>query len=90
MTFSGFYGTKEETLRGIRMKNRVQPPRTVTESGQFPKPDLSMLVSQESPDPSTPAPTDPASITGVIPIVTEGEDAAKHKDDSASGKRPNR
>jgi hypothetical protein len=56
----------------------------VTESGQFPKPDLSMFEPKESREPVK-SETDPGSITGVLPIVTEKEDTAKQRDDSAAG-----
>ncbi len=69
------------------MKNRLQQPRTVTESGQFPKPDLSMYAPKEAQEPPKPEAADPASITGVLPVVkqSEGEDVAKQRDDSAAG-----
>ncbi len=70
------------------MKNRLDKPRTSTESGQFPKPDLSMFAPKESPEPPAPPEgTDPASITGVLPVIPEGEDSAKDRDDSAAGKK---
>lgn len=71
------------------MKNRLQQPRTVTESGQFPKPDLSMFAPQEASEPAKPEAPDPASITGLLPVVkpSEGEDSGKQRDDSAAGSR---
>lgn len=69
------------------MKNSLQKPRSATESGQFPKPDLSMFAPKESQEPSKPETADPASITGVLPVVrqSEGEDVGKQRDDSAAG-----
>lgn len=70
------------------MKTRWQEHRSATESGVFPKPDFSLFDSKESPEPSVPAESsDPGSITGVLPIIPEGEDTAKDRDDSAAGKR---
>ena len=74
------------------MKTDSQPQkrRSVTESGQFPRPDLSMFESRESKEPTERAwqqeKPDPASITGVLPVVSfEREDSAKDQDDSAAG-----
>ncbi|MEP7290784.1 MAG: hypothetical protein ABI835_03325 [Chloroflexota bacterium] len=74
------------------MNNHTQKPRTSTESGQFPRPDLSKSEPQEAPEKKPPVLDDP-SITGVLPIIRinpEGEDTAKQRDDSASGKKPSR
>jgi hypothetical protein len=70
------------------MKTRWQKPRAATESGVFPKPDFSTRTPQESPEPSDAVePVDPGSVTGVLPIIAEGEDSAKDRDDSAAGKK---
>ena len=70
------------------MKTGSKQQHSATASGIFPKPDFSNLVRHESPEPPTPTEEpDPGSITGVLPIVPEGEDAAKDRDDSAAGKR---
>jgi hypothetical protein len=46
-----------------------------------------LSIPSESPEPpDSPEETDPGSITGVLPIVPEGKDAAKDRDDSAAGK----
>jgi hypothetical protein len=73
------------------MNNRVQKPRSVTESGQFPRIDPEMLASRESPEKPAPSTRDAAGVTGLLPVLKlkhEGEDAAKGRDDSASGKSP--
>jgi hypothetical protein len=70
------------------MKTNWRKLRSATESGVFPKPDFSTVAPQEAPEPPAPAETDdPGSVTGVLPIIPEGEDAAKDQDDSAAGKR---
>lgn len=70
------------------MKTRWQKRQTASESGVFPKPDLSVFAPQEAAEsPDSPEMPDPGSITGVLPVVSEGEDAAKDQDDSAAGKR---
>lgn len=69
------------------MNTESKQPRSATASGVFPKPDFSASASHESPE--TPPPeeeTDLGSITGVLPIVPEGKDGAKDRDDSAAGK----
>ena len=73
------------------MKSKVQSPRSATASGQFPKPDLTMFAPHEPPEPrpNLDAP-DPGSASSTSLIVTEGEDTAKQKDDSATGTRPRR
>ncbi len=73
------------------MNNQVRKPRSASESGVFPKPDLSSFAAKEKPDTKKPAAQDETSITGAfasIKIKAEGEDDAKGRDDSASGKRP--
>lgn len=62
-------------------KNKSQ-----TKTGQVPRIDLSS-VPVEPPQPGTlPEAPDPGGTTGVIHVVGEGEDLAKHKDDSASSR----
>lgn len=71
------------------MKTESQSPKRslATESGQFPKPDLSMFESSEPSERAKKDKPDPASITGVIPIIKfEREDSAKDRDDSAAGR----
>jgi hypothetical protein len=71
------------------MKTEPQSPkrRVATESGQFPKPDLSMFEAQEPTERAKHDKPDPASITGVIPVIKfEREDSAKDQDDSAAGR----
>ena len=75
------------------MNNRTRIPRSSTESGVFPKPDLSKFEPKEPPEKARPTALDDPSITGVLPVITlnaEGEDDAKGRDDSATGKKPTR
>ena len=70
------------------MNNRVEKPRSTTASGVFPKPDLSMIAPQESKEVKPPPKADdPSSTSANLPIVTEGEDSAKGRDDSAVGRK---
>ena len=68
------------------MNNGVRKPRLTTESGVFPKPDLSMFDPQESKEakPTLKA-DDPGSTSTNLPVIHEGEDNAKNRDDSARG-----
>ncbi|MEO8395467.1 MAG: hypothetical protein ABI700_20910 [Chloroflexota bacterium] len=72
------------------MNNRVESkkPRTSTESGVFPKPDLSMFAPQESKEakPASKA-DDPGSTNTNLPAIREGQDSAKDHDDSAVGSK---
>jgi len=70
------------------MNNRVEKQRSTTESGVFPKPDLSMFAPQESKE-AKPAPKadDPGSTSTHLAIVTEGQDGAKDHDDTANGSK---
>jgi hypothetical protein len=70
------------------VNNRVEKPRSSTESGVFKKPDLSMFAPQESKE-AKPAPKadDPGSTSTNLPVVTEGKDGAKDHDDSARGSK---
>lgn len=55
-----------------------------TRTGVIPRLDLSSLPVEPPQPSSVHDVTDPGSSTGIIKIVGEGEDRAKHKDDSAS------
>lgn len=73
------------------MNNQVRKPRSTSESGVFPKPDLSAFAAKEAPEKAKQPAQDETSITGAfatIRLEAEGEDDAKGRDDSASGKRP--
>ncbi|HVU13643.1 MAG TPA: hypothetical protein VHD90_20325 [Phototrophicaceae bacterium] len=70
------------------MKTKLQNPRSVTESGVFEKPDPAMFTPHEPAEPhDKPEVIEHASSTSVMMILTEGEDAAKLKDDSAAGRK---
>ena len=66
------------------------PRRASTETGLVPRVDADAEPDQESSAPPDAAPPahDPTSITGVITMYTEGEDAAKQADDSATRPEP--
>jgi hypothetical protein len=87
MTLMIFCATNERKL-GRKVKNRVEKPRSSTESGVFPKPDLSMFAPQESKE-AKPAPKadDPGSTSTNLPVVHEGKDSGKDRDDSAVGRK---
>jgi hypothetical protein len=70
------------------VNNGVRKPRLSTESGVFPKPDLSMFAPQESKEakPASKA-DDPGSTSTNLPVVHEGQDGAKDRDDSAGGRK---
>lgn len=71
------------------MKKRTQFPRSMTESGYFPKPDLTLFSPKESAEPEPqPESVDSDSAGEVNLGAREGEDRAKNRDDSASGTRP--
>jgi hypothetical protein len=60
-------------------KNKSQ-----TKTGQVPRIDLGS-VPVEPPQPSSiPEAPDPGGTTGIVNVIGEGEDRAKHQDDSAS------
>jgi hypothetical protein len=69
--------------------------KSETKTGQMPRIDLGS-VPVEPPQPSSvPEAPDPGGTTGIVHVIGEGEDLAKHKDDSASSspadaRRPNR
>ncbi len=68
------------------MKKRTQIPRSMTESGYFPKPDLTLFTPKELPEPTAqPEAVDSDSTTEITSGAREGEDRAKNRDDSASG-----
>jgi len=55
------------------------------ETGEMPRVDEDLPFASEPPQPrSLPELDDTGSSTGVVSIVTEGEDEAKHADDSAN------
>ncbi len=73
------------------MTKRTETPRSLSESGYFPKPDLTLYTPKESPEPTTqPEAVDSDSTPEIIAGAREGEDRAKNRDDSASGTRPAR
>ncbi len=73
------------------MKKRTPAPRSLTELGYFPKPDLTLFTPQELPEPTAqPEAVDSDSTAEIIASGREGEDRAKNRDDSASGMRPAR
>lgn len=65
-----------------------KPRRTATETGVLPRVDVEPEILHEPPQPPylPEIKGDPGSVTGSIPIITEGEDDAKQSDDSASAK----
>jgi hypothetical protein len=71
------------------MKNRQQKPSAPSQTGLHPRADFTSSAPQEPPD-SLPEMADPGGTTGSTPAVIEGEDAAKNRDDSATGTRPRR
>jgi hypothetical protein len=73
------------------MNKSTQAPRSSSESGYFPKPDLTLFTPQESPEPTAqPEAVDSDSAAEITTGGREGEDRAKNRDDSASGTRPAR
>lgn len=58
--------------------------RTGTETGLIQKVELGPDGSHEPPQPPSLPEFDAGAITGVMPLMTEGEDAAKQRDDTAS------
>lgn len=65
-----------------------KPRRAGTETGALPRIDVEPETQHEPPQPGTVPEIndDRGSITGIIPIITEGEDEAKKSDDSATAK----
>jgi hypothetical protein len=65
-----------------------KPRRAGTETGALPRIDVEPEIQHEPPQPpSIPEiDDDRGSITGIIPIIPEGEDDAKQSDDSAKVK----
>ena len=70
------------------MSDKPTPPRrTSTETGLLPKVDFDPDAPHEPPQPppeQREIENDQASITGHIPLYSEGQDAAKEADDSAT------
>ncbi len=70
------------------MNNGVRKSRSTTESGVFPRPDLSMFAPQESKEAKpNPKADDPGSTSTNLPAIHEGQDSAKDQDDSALGSK---
>ena len=65
-----------------------KPRRAGTETGAIPRIDTEPEIQHEPPQPVTvPEITDDrGSITGIIPLISEGKDEAKQSDDSAKEK----
>ena len=65
-----------------------KPRRAGTETGAIPRIDMEPEIQHEPPQPvSVPEITDDrGSITGIIPLISEGKDEAKQSDDSAKEK----
>jgi hypothetical protein len=65
-----------------------KPRRAGTETGALPRIDVQPDIQHEPPQPtSVPEVNDDrGSITGIIPLISEGEDEAKNPDDSATAK----
>ncbi len=66
------------------MMNEPKKIRPESQTGQIPRYDLSSLPVEPPQPPDVFDKHDPGSSTGIIRIVGEGEDLAKHQDDSAS------
>jgi hypothetical protein len=60
-------------------KNKPQ-----TKTGQVPRLELILPPVEPPLPPSIPEIADPGSTTGVMHVIGEGEDLAKHEDDSAT------
>ncbi|MBZ0288055.1 MAG: hypothetical protein K8I30_10610 [Anaerolineae bacterium] len=63
-----------------------KPRRAGTETGAIPRIDLEPEIQHEPPQPASVPEVhdDRGSITGIIPLIAEGEDEAKKADDSAT------
>lgn len=65
--------------------NPTPPQRPSTATGLIPRVDAEPQSQREPPvPPSLPELDDSGGITGLMPIKAEGEDGAKHDDDTAS------
>lgn len=69
--------------------------KSETKTGQVQRVDLSSLPVEPPQPTSIPEAPDPGGTTGIVHVIGEGEDLAKHRDDSASSsqvdaRRPNR
>jgi hypothetical protein len=69
---------------GENAMNEPKKNRPESRTGQVPRLDLSSFPVEPPQPAKSPETSDPGSSTGIIKIVGEGEDRAKHKDDSAS------
>jgi len=71
------------------MSDEIQTPKeiSVTESGLIPLPNFEPETTKEPPRPTTlPELRDQGATTGMMPVITEGEDlSAERDDDSADG-----
>ena len=65
-----------------------KPRRAGTETGAIPRIDVDPETQHEPPQPINlpEIGDDRGSITGIIPMITEGEDEVKKSDDSATAK----
>jgi|GEM_PF-2896654 len=65
-----------------------KPRRAGTGTGALPRVDVEPEIQHEPPQPPylPEVNGDPGSVTGIIPLITEGEDEAKQSDDSASSR----
>jgi len=63
-----------------------KPRHSGSETGALPRVDMEPEVQHEPPEPPhlPEIDTDHGGVTGVLPIITEGEDEAKQSDDSST------
>jgi hypothetical protein len=71
-------------LEGENVMNEPKKSKPQTKTGQVPRIDLSSLPGDPPQPPTIPEVPDPGSTTGIMHVMGEGEDLAKHQDDSAS------
>lgn len=70
------------------MKKRTKQPRSMTESGYFPRPDLTLFTPKDPPErPPQPESVDSDSTIEITSSMKEGIDTAKQHDDSAAGRK---
>jgi len=71
------------------MSDKPKAPKqvSITESGLIPRSDLEPNTNKEPPRPTTlPEFRDIGATTGIMPVITEGDDnSAERDDDSADG-----